>query len=120
VQTLKIKRPWGSFEVIAKGKGFWLKELTIKPMCSTSLQYHYSRDEVFVVLRGTAKIQQGAWNSLYLGPAPSVHIPRSSLHKIKNMSDEENLIVFELAVGDPDEKDIVRVEDDYGRATDGA
>lgn len=41
-------------------------------------------------------------------------VPASTPHRIENMS-RYSLTLVEVAIGQPDENDIVRLEDDYGR-----
>ena len=55
----KVHRPWGSFDILDAGEGFQVKRLTISPGASVSFQYHNHRAEHWIVVRGTAKSDQG-------------------------------------------------------------
>ena len=111
-------RPWGSFEVLASGPGFQVKRLTVKPEKRLSLQWHRHRDEHWVVARGTARVQvDGEQHTL--GRGQSMDVPRTVEHRIENISSVDPLEIIELQTGDYlGEDDIVRVEDDFGRAED--
>jgi hypothetical protein len=80
------RRPWGWFLTLFHGKRFWVKIIRAKGRLS--LQSHARRTEYHL---GLQKIQ-----------------PHDK-HRIQNG------IVLEIATGDPNEDDIVRYEDDYGR-----
>ncbi len=112
----KEDRPWGSYEVLTSGPGFQAKRLTVKPNKRLSLQWHRHRDEHWVVARGTAKVQvDGAEHTL--GRGQSMDVPRTVTHRIENISSVDPLEIIELQTGDYlGEDDIVRVEDDFGRA----
>lgn len=112
----KEQRPWGSFEILASGPGFQVKRLTVKPLMRLSLQWHRHRDEHWVVARGTARVQvDGVEHTL--GRGQSMDVPRTVPHRIENISSVDPLEIIEVQTGDYlGEDDIVRVEDDFGRA----
>ncbi len=112
----KEARPWGSYEVLTGGPGFQAKRLTVKPLKRLSLQWHRHRDEHWVVARGTAKVQVDGKEHT-LGRGQSMNVPRTVTHRIENISSVDPLEIIELQTGDYlGEDDIVRVEDDFGRA----
>lgn len=110
-------RPWGRFVVLHKDHDMWLKRLIIAPGASLSLQYHENREEYWLThdvgVRHWYGRQPGAWVSL--PPGVVRKIARGEIHRLENAS-EKTVIVTEWAVGRPDENDIVRLADDYGRA----
>jgi len=111
----KEKRPWGSYEVLAKGTGFQVKRLTIKPLARVSLQWHRHRDEHWVVARGTARATIDGEIST-LGRGDCTYVARTLHHRVENISSIDPLEIIELQTGDYlGEDDIVRLEDDYGR-----
>jgi mannose-6-phosphate isomerase-like protein (cupin superfamily) len=112
----KEQRPWGSYEILANGPGFQAKRLTVKPLKRLSLQWHRHRDEHWVVARGTARvIVDGTEHTL--GRGQSMNVPRTVTHRIENISSVDPLEIIELQTGDYlAEDDIVRIEDDFGRA----
>ena len=109
-------RPWGSYEVLASGPCFQTKRLTVKAEKRLSLQWHRHRDETWVVARGTARVTVG--EELHtLGRGESMFVARNIHHRIENISSVEPLEIIEIQTGDYlGEDDIVRVEDDFGRA----
>jgi len=78
----KVKsNQWGYFKILLQGKGWWFKKLTFKNGF-TSKQTHKKRDEIWVI-----------------------YVPAGCKHKIGGKGD-----VLELALGEPDEKDIIRYD----------
>ncbi|MDA1297704.1 MAG: phosphomannose isomerase type II C-terminal cupin domain [Chloroflexi bacterium] len=115
---MKEQRPWGSFEILTSGPGFQVKRLTVKPLKRLSLQWHRHRDEHWVVARGTAKVTVDGHEHT-LGRGQSMDVPRTVQHRIENISSIDPLEIIELQTGDYlGEDDIVRIEDDFGRALD--
>ncbi len=108
-------RPWGSYEVLTRGAGFQVKRLSIKPEQRLSYQWHRHRAETWTVARGIALVTiEGEERTL--GPAQSIHVPRTHKHRIANPSSIEPLEIIEVQTGDYlGEDDIVRIEDDFGR-----
>ncbi len=110
-------RPWGWFEPLSSGAGYQVKRLHVNPLKRLSLQWHRHRDEQWVVARGTARVVVGekAYN---VGRGQSVSVPRTTSHRIENISSVEPLEIIEVQCGEYlGEDDIVRTEDDFGRAT---
>ena len=109
-------RPWGSYEVLTRGPGFQVKRLSVKPERRLSYQWHRHRAETWTVARGIAKVTING-NDQMLGPAETVHVPRTHKHRIENPSSIEPLEIIEVQTGDYlGEDDIVREDDDFGRA----
>ena len=108
------ERPWGSWELLAMGPGYKVKRLIVKPGQRLSLQYHHHRSEHWVVVQGTATVIRDD-ERLVLQPDDSTYIPCRGRHRIMNEGPEP-LVIIEVQVGTCDENDIVRLEDDYGRA----
>jgi mannose-6-phosphate isomerase-like protein (cupin superfamily) len=109
-------RPWGSYEILTSGPGFQTKRLTVTSEKRLSLQWHRHRDETWVVARGTARVTVGEEQHT-LGRGESIFVARNVHHRIENISSVEPLEIIEIQTGDYlGEDDIVRVEDDFGRA----
>ena len=109
-------RPWGSYEIMTSGPGFQTKRLTVTSEKRLSLQWHRHRDETWVVARGTARVTVGEEQHT-LGRGESIFVARNVHHRIENISSVEPLEIIEIQTGDYlGEDDIVRVEDDFGRA----
>ncbi len=114
--TSRVERPWGWFESLASGAGYQVKRLHMLPQRRISLQWHRHRDELWVVARGTARVTIGE-KSFTLGRGQSVAVARTVHHRIQNISTVEPLEIVEVQTGDYlGEDDIVRIEDDFGRA----
>lgn len=80
-----------------------------------SLQSHHRRSEHWVIVKGVAKVTVGA-DEIMMHSNQHVYIPKETLHRIENVGEEE-LIFIETQVGDYlGEDDIVRYQDDFGRA----
>ncbi len=111
----KSFRPWGSFTNIEKGTSWQVKKLEIKPNCSISLQMHKFRSEHWVVVDGEAKVELDQ-EILFLKKNESVYIPSGSKHRLSNPCGTP-LILIEVQSGQYlGEDDIIRFEDNYGRA----
>jgi len=75
-----MRKKWGYYKVLLKGKGFWVKRLAFQDGKSTSIQTHKNRDEIWVIF-----------------------VPRGTKHSVGGHGD-----VYELALGEPKESDIKR------------
>lgn len=108
------KRPWGQYTVLLSKPGYQVKELIVDPGGTLSLQKHEHRDEHWTVVQGEATITKGeATETLAL--RESIDIPRGTIHRIANKTDEP-LMIIEVQYGDYlEEDDITRYEDVYGR-----
>lgn len=109
------QRPWGCFTVIDEGLGYKVKRIEVLPGKRLSYQRHARRSEHWVVVLGRALVTiDGKEYELKVGE--HIDIPMGSAHRVENPADE--LLVFiEVQRGDYlGEDDIVRLQDDYGRA----
>ena len=112
--TVTVEKPWGKFEQYTHNVRSTVKVITVLPDGALSLQYHYKRNELWVVLDPGAQIEVG--NQL-LKPETeeTVFIPRRTPHRLSVIG-EEPVRILEISLGEFDEEDIVRLEDVYGRA----
>lgn len=107
-------RPWGHFHAYARGEGWYLKTITVNPGERLSLQYHRHREEYWMLVEGDAiATLNGAETALKKGEV--FRIPVIAQHRLASAGPTGATIV-EIALGDFDENDIVRLEDDYARA----
>ncbi|NNF67439.1 MAG: mannose-1-phosphate guanylyltransferase/mannose-6-phosphate isomerase [Gammaproteobacteria bacterium] len=111
----EVFRPWGSADAIGSGERYKVNRLVIKPGGSQSLQLHNKRAEHWVVVRGTARISCDN-ETFELMENQSTYIPVGTRHRIANPGDTPLEIIEIQSGSDIDEKDIVRLEDTYGRA----
>ena len=105
-----VKRPWGKYTVLDRGRGFRIKLVEVSPGKSLTLQKHMHRSEHWVVLQGEAKITKGK-KSFYVKANESTFIPLGCAHRLKNPT-ESPLKIVEVQSGDNlEEGDIIRVDD---------
>jgi D-beta-D-heptose 7-phosphate kinase/D-beta-D-heptose 1-phosphate adenosyltransferase len=101
------KRPWGEYHVIGK-----TKIIEVKPNQRLSLQFHNNRDEFWKIIQGNGKVTIGK-KIIECKEGDTFLIPKKAKHRIE--SNKEGIKFIEIATGEVDEKDIVRLEDDYNR-----
>ncbi len=107
-------KPWGSYKELSISHSYKLKEITILPGESISLQKHFQREEYWILIEGTLEIQVGDVVSNYQ-QGNFLHIPKRSLHRALNRSKKISKFI-ELQVGKVlSEDDIERFKDKYGR-----
>lgn len=112
-EALRIDRPWGYFHVLQAQPEHTIKRLIIYPNLRLSLQKHQYRAERWRVLDGRAHIR--CEDSHYiLEKNEEIYIPCGAWHRLENKQ-AKNLIIYEEQIGNCDESDITRAEDDYGR-----
>ncbi|MFK7896463.1 MAG: mannose-1-phosphate guanylyltransferase/mannose-6-phosphate isomerase [Myxococcota bacterium] len=110
----KVYRPWGSYERVADGDRFQVKQIVVKPGAKISLQMHHHRAEHWVVVQGTARVTKGE-EEILLGENESTFIPLGVTHRLENPG-EIDLTLIEVQSGSYlGEDDIVRFDDAYGR-----
>tara|TARA_Y100000310_G_scaffold144610_1_gene143865 strand:+ start:8573 stop:8923 length:351 start_codon:yes stop_codon:yes gene_type:complete len=112
-KTYVEKRPWGMFEQFTLNEVSTVKILTIKKKEHPSLQYHHRRSEFWRVLDGRLIVTIGK-RKRRVKKGDEVFIPKKTLHTATALT--RNAKVLEISYGEFDEKDIVRVQDKYGRA----
>ncbi len=108
----KSKRPWGNFERFTLNEKSTVKILIINPRRKFSLQYHKKRKEFWKFLDNPAKVTLGK-KTIRVKKGDEILIPAKTLHRIEAYS--KPVRVIEISLGEFDEKDIVRLEDDFGR-----
>ena len=112
--TTKTVRPWGHFRMLDQGPGFLAKALLVKGGQRTSLQTHRLRAERWTVAMGSAVATvRGMKHALAVGEA--IFVPVGAPHRLANIA-KDPLVVIEVQIGECQELDIERLEDDYGRA----
>jgi mannose-1-phosphate guanylyltransferase/mannose-6-phosphate isomerase len=112
---LKVYRPWGSYETLVLSDRFQVKRIVVDPGAENSLQMHYHRAEHWIVVSGTAEVTVDGRVSL-LSENESVYIGLGMEHRVRNPGTIP-LVFIEVQSGAYlGEDDIVRLQDDYGRA----
>ena len=109
-------RPWGEFYGWDAGKEWKLKTIYISPKKRLSLQYHHHREEFWMLVDGdaTATIHDKGGKSqvIPMKKGEVIHVDVKAVHRLES---KKGGVVVEIALGDFDENDIVRLEDDHGR-----
>ncbi len=106
------KRPWGKFEQFTHNEKSTVKIITINPKQKLSLQYHNKRKEFWRFLDNSAKVTIGK-KTIKVKEGDEVIIPKRTLHSVEALNKPVRFL--EIAFGNFDEDDIIRVEDKYGR-----
>ncbi len=108
------ERPWGDYQTLAIAPGYQVKIINVHPGGRLSLQKHFKRSEHWVVVHGEPTLTVEGKTRVH-SANESVYIPKESIHRIENFS-EERCTLVEVQVGSYlGEDDIVRIEDVYGR-----
>jgi len=110
----KTERPWGYYRVLHQdGPGVKVKELTVNPGCSLSMQRHQHRYEHWFVTEGTATINtldtdNNTVMKNFVMKNMQTYIGREEWHQLINKS-ETPLKVIEIQFGEQcTEEDIER------------
>lgn len=112
------RRPWGTFTVLDEGPDFKVKRIEVLPGKRLSYQKHSQRSEHWVVVQGTAKVTINDCDTM-VGPGQAIDIAIGTAHRVENPGDK-SLIFIEVQRGSYlGEDDIVRLQDDFGRAETG-
>ena len=108
-------RPCGKYEVLLDAPDVKVKKITVNPNSRLSYQYHNERREEWTIVKGNLTIIFDD-DKVFRYPGESIHIPIGTKHRAWNETDED-VIFIEVQTGTYfGEDDIVRLEDNYGRA----
>lgn len=111
-RQLVVEKPWGRFEQYCLNTRATVKIITVNPNQKLSLQRHQQRDETWIVLEGPAGVQKGRTRT-WLQRGEQIHIPKKTIHRL--YAGNTTARILEISTGEFDERDIERLEDDYGR-----
>jgi mannose-6-phosphate isomerase-like protein (cupin superfamily) len=109
---VKTKTPWGSWETMCTRPGFKVKILTIEKGRRLSLQMHKYREEHWIVISGKGAAYYGD-RVMPLEKGFYIRVYPGQKHRLQ--ADLRTDLQLGAIL---DEKDIVRLEDDYGRQDD--
>jgi len=116
LQDRENYRPWGHYQNLLEHENHKIKELMVNPGERLSLQKHQHRAEHWTVVNGEALVTVGE-KEILLKTGQSVDIPKGSVHRIFNPGNTQ-LDIVEVQMGDYfGEDDIIRLQDDYNRAS---
>ncbi|MFT5680001.1 MAG: mannose-6-phosphate isomerase [Myxococcota bacterium] len=111
----RVEKPWGHEEIWAETADYVGKVLVIKQGHRLSLQHHIVKEETIRIASGIMELElesaEGVLESHTLHPGESHHIAPGRRHRMYAVTDCE---VYEVST--PHLSDVVRHQDDYGRA----
>jgi len=108
-------RPWGRYTILHTDDECQVKRIEVEPGKRLSLQSHQFRAEHWFIVTGTGTTQVGeSISQVTIGQ--TIDVPTGVKHRISNTS-ELMLVFIEVQTGSSfDEGDILRYDDDFGRA----
>ncbi|MBI4345255.1 MAG: phosphomannose isomerase type II C-terminal cupin domain [Elusimicrobia bacterium] len=114
-EKLKDERPWGTWEILAVDPAYKIKRIVVRPGQRLSYQKHAKRREIWTAAAGQGLVTlDGA--QLLLKAGDTVDVPVGAAHRVANPG-KTDFVFLEVQLGSYfGEDDIVRLEDDYGRA----
>jgi len=110
----KTEKPWGFELLFALTPQYAGKLIFVRKGHRLSLQYHRTKDETLYLHQGKVLLeieQGGKMVSKTFEPGQSQRIPPGTKHRMEAI---EDTTFFEVSTTELD--DVVRLEDDYGRA----
>jgi mannose-6-phosphate isomerase-like protein (cupin superfamily) len=110
----RVEKPWGYELRFVRTPRYAGKVLFIKAGSQLSLQYHEAKDEAFYVQQGVVELVLGKGAEqkvVRLSAGETRHLPPGTVHRFRAVTD---CLLFEVST--PELEDVVRIEDDFGRA----
>ena len=111
-----VDKPWGYELIVAHTEQYAGKILNIRAGHRLSLQHHFAKDETLFLLHGETELEIDIdereplrWRML---PDKSYRVRPGQVHRLTALTDARV-----LEVSTPELDDVVRWEDDYGRAS---
>jgi len=100
----KTERQWGYYRVLHEVPGMKVKELTVNPGCSLSMQRHNLRAEYWIVSEGQATVNRATPLNFELAPAmldkhDQLHVAVQEWHQLTNPYDYP-LKIVEIQYGE--------------------
>jgi mannose-6-phosphate isomerase-like protein (cupin superfamily) len=109
----KDERPWGLYERFTLNEPSTVKIITVNPRQAFSLQTHKGREEFWHIISGEAKVTVGEeTHDAHAGD--DFFIRTNTQHRVE--AKDAPCVFLEIAYGDFDEHDIIRLQDNYGRS----
>jgi cytidyltransferase-like protein len=103
----KTERPWGYYRVLHEVPGTKVKELTVMPGQSLSMQQHQHRSEYWFVAEGSCQVVTEL-TTIQLSTHDRIDIPKAQWHQLSNPFSSPCRLI-EIQYGDQcDESDIER------------
>ena len=110
-----VGKPWGHEAIFAETPRYAAKILYITAGKRISLQFHERKHESLYLICGRLQLTVGSspddLQVFDILPGQAITFPPQTVHRILALTDAE---IFEAST--PELEDVVRLEDDYGRA----
>ncbi len=105
-------KPWGTYTVLFETSTCKVKHIKLNPHSKISLQSHFKRNEVWIVIsgKGIAIVEQKVW---LIQPNSQITVLAGEKHRL--ITTKDSLEIIEVQTGVCEEEDILRYEDEYGR-----
>ncbi len=115
-----IQKPWGHEKILRKTNSYVVKEIYVKPNSRLSLQYHNKKIETIFLVEGEGWLETHQFHSVHgeqevefsMCLMEPYYVGRGLKHRLFTL--DKDCLVIEVSSTELD--DVVRVEDDYGRA----
>jgi len=112
----RVDKPWGYELIWALTDAYAGKLLVVRAGHALSLQFHREKDESWLVQAGRAKVELSRAGDAVpkeeiVGPGAAFRFRPGTVHRVTALEDTTILEVSTAQLGD-----VVRLEDDYGRA----
>lgn len=111
-----VERPWGRFKQYAHNQEVTVSLMSVRPDQRLSLQSHFGRAELWIVLDDGAVVQVDE-QVFHPRAGDEIWIPAGARHRLSSAGPEVR--VLEVAFGNWQQADISRYEDDYLRPDQG-
>ena len=115
----RVEKPWGHEILFARSETYCGKVIFVRAGEQLSLQFHRVKDETIYVHSGRIELEIGdpgrPLDTEVVGPGRSFRLRPGVVHRWKALEDS---VVLEAST--PELDDVVRLEDNYGRAEPGA
>ena len=112
----RVEKPWGYEIVFALTERYCGKALVIRKGEQLSLQFHREKDETIYVHEGRIELEVGApgqpTQTEVVGSGRAFRLTPGTVHRWRALEDS---LVLEAST--PQLDDVVRLEDNYGRAS---
>lgn len=108
-----MDKPWGTVCEWFRGEHFVVSQFHLREGCRTSLHLHENQTHFWFVEAGNGELVIEETKYL-IGAGDSIHIDREQIHRLS--ASIGDMQIFYVTSGLIDVDDVVRFEDDYGRA----
>lgn len=109
-EIIEVEKPWG-YELVLHVEDAYVKFIQVEAGERTSLQFHPLGEEAVIIIEGSGTVEGTEDDELGRPrPSPAYRIVPGQTHRSVGP-----VVLLEVTGAGPD--DIIRLEDDHGRAT---